>query len=294
MADFKDDFYKRFKRDGGIATEFFLPSTVPLLGGFSHSGASISLNLSFGTHIVARKRSDGRIVIADSMSDIDYQTNFSDLNLRTFPEWVKNIILSAKETPGADKGFELLFKEDSFSGFTPPRLLGGKLVIKDFFKPSVPDVNLLNGTNLPYYYLASLMPPKKLVGVNSLTFETIVYDAPKGTKKPIVIKKDEESFEIPDGFSYKERSRLKNFSSPDDLFPLMKESVKSLINHINSGGIHLLLSVCDDFQGEFNILPNLSGVIVFLEEDSIDKFIETAESKYEKKTGKKPAFYISD
>lgn len=294
MQDLKDDFYKRFKRDSGIATEFFLPATVPLLGGFSHSGASISLNLSFGTHIVARKRSDGRVVIADSMSDIDYMTNFSDLNLRTFPEWVKNIILSAKETPGADEGFELLFKEDLISGFSPSRLLGGKLVIKDFFKPSVPNVNLLNGTNLPCYFLSSLMPPKKLVGVNSLTFETIVYDVPKSQKKPIVIIKDKEIFQVPDGFSYKERSRLKNFSSPDDLFPLMKESVKSLLNHINSDGMHSLFSVCEDFSGEYNILPHLSGVIVFMEETNIDKFIETAESRYEKKTGKKPAFYISD
>lgn len=294
MADLKDDFYKRFKRDGGIATEFFFPTTVPLLGGFSHSGATISLNLSFGTHIIARKRSDGRVIIADSMSDIDYLTNFSDLNLRTFPEWIKNIITSAKDIHSTDKGFELLFKEDSISDFSPPRLLGAKKVLKDFFKPSIPHVNLLNGTNCPYYYLASLMPEKKLVGVNSLTFETIVYDTPNITKKPIVIRKEKENFDIPDGFSYKERARLKKFSSADDLFYLMKESRESLLNHINSDGMHSLFSVCDDFGGEYNILPNLSGVIVFMEEAKIDKFIETAESRYEKKTGKKPAFYISD
>ncbi|MDO4618895.1 MAG: hypothetical protein Q4B31_05165 [Clostridia bacterium] len=289
--DIKDDFYKRFLREGGMAEDFFIPCTVPLIGGWENSSATVTLNLSFGTHIAVRHRTDGRITIADSLSDIDYESNFSDLSVMDFPKWVKDIISSANKIPKTENGFEMLICSDIFSSFFESRILSAKKALKEVFAPEISDISLLNSE--PFYRIAPFLPAA-LVAVNSLTLEVLTYPFTQKNTKAVIVLTSPQKLSVPDGFLFKERNRLKKFSSAVDLFPLMQESRTDLAYSIKHSDIESLVNSAADFTEDFNILPAFSGIVAFLEDGKIDSFIEVLTSRHEKKTGEKPAFYISD
>ncbi|MBQ7793160.1 MAG: hypothetical protein IJ366_01440, partial [Clostridia bacterium] len=210
MQDIKTDFYKRHGRDGGIADSFFCPASVCI---FRCETAEVGLSLSFGAHTAYRKRSDGRIILSRTDSNIKESVNQIDIDRFKGAAWAEEIINAVKKLPSTEYGAEILMHTDVGEPSLAPQLLCAVSAFSKLCENSISPQNLISLSGCTPYQLASLTN-SRIAAANTATLDYMTYNPTADGKKIIVIKtgKKHKPTKLPKSFYDRELSRINSLS----------------------------------------------------------------------------------
>lgn len=301
--EIKDDFYKRFGRSGGIAESVSCPASVCLFGGTEFGAVpEMGLKLSFGCEAAYRSRSDDRIVLSRTDSDTRQSVNRIDMDDFRGTKWAREIMSALKKIPLKSGGAEILLHADTGMPALSPRLLcavyaGAKLLCEELTPQAV-----VRASGYPPFYLTSLIPDSRIAIVNNTTLEYLCYPLKLPKRKIVVIKLLTRSRKIKTNQAYAERERNRiNMASNylvngdvDGFGRIMYEAGRDMLGCVKSRNAEALLEFTADFSKTVRILPDLTGAVAVIPDDDVDEFVMIVGDRYEKKTGNRPAFYISD
>lgn len=300
MQDIKNEFYKIFSNECDTAYSHKLSAAVRLFGGGNSSLYEVGLCLSFGSHSAYRKRADGRIVLARSDSDTVQSINISNINKFHGENWAYEILSAAQKLPITFGGFEMLIRCDCGLPDFSPKVLSGLKGICDMYG-SVKPLEIINAASEKAYYLPSLTAAK--VGITNLLSGKISLYSPSfcGQKIIAVITdKPKNVALLSRAFSLREDKRTvaaAHYLSKGNvraLAPLMSESSNDLLALWSCSRAEMLYNFAKDYTDAVKLLANRSGAVCFVKSSLVDEFVKIVGDRYEKKTGTRPAFYISD
>ncbi len=302
MEDIITDFYKRFLHDGGKADMVSCPASVCLFGSGSSSCPEVGLKLSFGAEAAYRRRSDDRIVLSRTDSDTLQSVNIIDLYKFNGADWAREILSATEKLPIKPSGAEILLHTDVGAPELAPRLLCAIYAAATLFGNSVTTQAVLRAASYPAYYMASLLKEERVSVANTSTLDYLAYKLPIKEKKIIVVKIESQRKrpKFSSAFSERENDRIKkaalclNDGYTDSVGQLMCEASRDMLKIHPDSKAELLFNNILDFTGAVRILPDYSGAVAFVADDSVDEFVKLVGDKHEKKTGTRPAFYISN
>lgn len=300
MQDIKTDFYKRFSNKTDTAYTRKTPAAVCIFGGMKGCLYEAGLSLSFGSEVAFRKRTDGRIILARSDSDSAQSVNIAELEKFHGADWAQEIITSAKRLPFDFGGFEMLIHSDCGLPSFSPHLICALGAICDMYGKARPD-DILTAANAKLYHYPTLTDAKAGVA-NTATRESFLYKFSLSGEKivAVITDKPKENKILSRTFSEREDRRTtltaKCFarSNSAELATLMAESSEDLLALLNSRRLETLFRLAKDYTDAVKLLPDQSGAICFVKDSLVDEFVEIVGDRHEKKTGTRPAFYISD
>ncbi|MBS7298596.1 MAG: hypothetical protein KIG65_05885 [Eubacteriales bacterium] len=302
MQDIISDFYKRFTHDGAIAEKVSCPASVCLFSGGRNFCPEVGLRLSFGAEAAYSKRKDGRIVLARSDSDTLQSTNVADYPKGSYADWAEEIISSILQLPIKQEGVQMLLHTDVGLPELAPRTLCAVFAAAKISGKAISAQSVLRCANYSAYCLASLIPQHRVCIVNSQTLDYAQYNLETGGRKIIVVKTNarRKNPNLSGRFSEREAERIGKAALclADDyikgLGELMCESSRDMLKTFSDNKMEQLFEIILEFSRSVRILPDYSGAVFFAENENVDNFIMLIGDKYEKKTGTRPAFYISD
>ncbi len=291
--DILSDFYKRFGYENGACKTENIGASLCL---FKSNMSEIGLRLSFGTIAAYRKRLDGRIIISRTDTNLNDSINISDIDLFHGSPYAEKIISIIKKLPPEGVGIEmLLHNETSGKTLSPMTLCAIKSYI-GLLKSDVTPLSIISLTdNLPYH-IASLTNSRIAV-VNSQTKAFMTYNPEWEGSKVLVIKsgKLRKQQKLSQKYYEREYVRINAVSSSiNSIGEFMYEASRDMLSYIVAPELEVLFKECCEFTKGVRILADLSGAVMLLETDKIDEAVMLIRSRYEKKTGLPPAFYISD
>ena len=297
--DLKNDFIKRFEGDISSVSEVFVPACVTIFGIPNYLTPFLSISLSFGAKAVYRKRCDSRIVLSTTDSTTIDSANLFD---KAFTGGNRNLFYKISSISQNNSGIEVLTHTDvglpDFSNGELCTLLAcakaGSCTLSPF--------EFLTRIGYEPKALLSLFPQNRAAFVNpsSHSYELFDFDL---TAKRFVIAKI-----IPPHFTAKfskeqiqaESLRVKSAAlcilekDYSELAALMATASKERFAHCRSDSLKLLYDVATLYSDSAIVLPDYSGIFAVLDDAIIDEAVLMIGDKYEKKTGARPAFYISD
>lgn len=299
--DIISQYYKRFEQNGIKAEEVFVPASVAVLGSCNTSLPVISMTLSFGSRCVYRNRNDDRIILKCTYSDeTDILNTAMPLYLQN-DGIIKDIIISARQITEKIKGAEILLSSDcSLKEFSPEKIcLVKALCTQSGFSDAARSI--IKATGSPAHMLVSLLSDTRIAAVNQLTLDYIPYKFNFTGYNIVCIKlSSKKKLTVSKAFVQREKHRINKFmettgkNTVNDIGTLMYDSGMDYIDNIQNETYTDIFRYIENYTHYFRPLEDLSGIIAFVSTPLCDEFIRVIECAYEKKTGKKPAFYISD
>lgn len=302
MQDIITDFYKRFTHDNKIAQKISCPASVCLFGTGKNNCPEVGLRLSFGAHAAFSARKDGRITLARSDSDTAQSINIVNYPVPNIADWAAEIINSIMRLPSRINGLEMLLHTDVGLPELAPGVLCATAVAAKLTNADIPIQSILRSAHFPAYYTASLLTGERVSVSNIQTLDYLAYNLNLKGKKIIVAKinTNRKRPEASDSFNESEKKRISRAVEcldggyTDQLGLLMNDASNDMLKRYPDKKAQDLFDIILDFSKSVRILPDYSGAVVFVNDDDVDNFIMLVGDKYEKKTGTRPAFYISD
>ena len=304
LQDLISDFYKRYTHDGGIAGSVKCPASVVLFGAADANGSlpTISLALSFGAETAFRVRGDGRLVLSRTDSDAQQSVNKIDVEKFSGADWADEIFKAFAKLPVALGGAELLMHTDvGLPEFSPRKLCAVQAAAKAFSRDEMPSA-ILRAADYPPYYLTSLIENARAAAINTTTLEYLPYSFKLAGKK-IVIARIQSKRNIPKStvlYREHERTRINRAAGAlsdgdiDLLGIIMREASFDMLSAHKSSSVGALFEYASEFTHAVRVMVDFAGIIAFVADPEVDKFVAIVGDRYEKKTGIRPAFYISD
>lgn len=300
--DIISDFYKRFEKNGISVYTLSCPASVTLLGNNNDFRTPVlALSLSFGTSVAYRCRKDNRIVLERTDTDTPYSANIINTHHIPSPDWAKNMLHSINKLIPEPQGIDMLFHNDTGNPEFSDITLCGVFAYASLFGTEKSIRSIIKATNSTPTQIASLLTGNRFSVVNTATLEYIPYNFNFKGYKIVLIKINKSHYtKISQSFSLNEKDRLNNA-----VFAIINNDISSLGECIYSSGTEILnnnknnncnyiFSYASEFSKMIRPFNDLSGVIVIVKEKLCDEMVKVIGSRYEKKTGGKPAFYISD
>lgn len=301
LQDVISEFYKSFPPDGNRPDSVFCPIPLMLFGTTDSkiSAGCTVLSLSFGTHGAFRPRKDGRIVVAFADSDTVLSANVSTIEKTYTPKASDGILTAMGSLPGVLCGAEIfLSSEVGKKGFTAEKLCA-LLCEAQASELAVSPRSLLRSSGEMPEFLSSLVP-EKAIYINPSTLEYSPVDCSlNGFKLVVATVSDKKKARLPIAFCEREYKRSQAaayallYSDMQTLGELMKESGADRLAARRSPAEALLYEISSDIA-DTTVLPDFSGTASLVPDAVLDDFIPVCAERYEKKTGTRPAFYISD
>ncbi len=300
MQDIKTDFYKRFLNKTDTAYARTTPAAVCLFGGMKGCLYEAGLTLSFGSHAAFRKRNDGRIVLSRSDSDSAQSVNIAELDRFHGADWAREILTAAKRLPIDFGGFEMLIHSDCGLPSFSPHLLCSLCAICDMYEKAKP-LDIISAAKAPPYCFPSLAAAKAGIA-NTLTRETFTYNPIFDGEKSIAVITDKPRENKLLSRTFAAREDKRTIAAADclakgniaGLATLMSESSEDLLVLWESSKHETLYRLSTDYTKAVKLLPDQSGAVCFVKDNLVDEFVKIIGDRHEKKTGSRPAFYISD
>lgn len=300
MQDIKTDFYKRFSSKTDTAYTRKTPAAVCLFGGVKGCLYEAGLSLSFGSHAAFRKRADGRIILARSDSDSAQSVNTAELEKFHGAGWAEEILTAIKKLPISVGGFEMLIHSDCGLPAFSPHLMCVLGAICDMYGKVTP-FDIISAAKEKPCTLPSISGAKAGV-INVVTHESFLYKFSLSGEKivAVIADKPKETTALSKTFAEREdrrtalAARCFARSNSDGLATLMTESSEDLLTLRNSSKSETLFRLAKDYTNAVKLLPDQSGAVCFVKDSLVDEFVKIVGDRYEKKTGTRPAFYISD
>lgn len=300
MQDIKTDFYKRFSNKCDTAYTRKAPAAVCLFGGMKGCLYEAGLSLSFGAEAAFRKRSDGRIVLSRSDSDSAQSVNIAELDVFHGADWAAEILTCMQRLPTIAGGFEMLLHSDCGLPSFSPELLCALGAICDMYGKANP-AQIIDTARAKLYYLPSLSGGK--VGIiNTVSRESFLYNLSLTDEKivAVITDKPKENKTLSRTFAAREDKRTAAAAqclakgNLTGLATLMTESSDDLLALWESNKLETLFRLAKDYTKAVKLLPDQSGAVCFVKDNLVDEFVAIVGDRHEKKTGTRPAFYISD
>ncbi len=291
--DILTDFYKRYGHGGGVASVERLGTPFCI---FKTKVAEVGLKTSFGASVAYRIRTDGRIVLSRTDTNLKESINISDIDRFHGEAWAEEIINLIKKLPPEGVGAELLLHQDIDDSLLAPKTLCAVSAYSKLLKNNVSPHTLLSVADKPPYFMASFTEGQIAV-VNTQTKSFMTYNLESDKEKVIVIKsgKHRKPLKLPSKYYEREYIRIKAISgSLLSIGSFMYEASRDMLSYLPTPELDTLFNEILEFSKKVRILPDLSGAVVLLDKEKIDELIELVGTGYEKKTGLAPAFYISD
>ncbi len=293
ILDIKSDFYKRHGREGGVAEVCFCPTSVCL---FACETYQVGLRLSFGATAAYRGRSDGRIILSRTDTNVKESVNRLYIDRFMGEPWAEEIINAVKKSALDKNGVEVLFHSDVGEPSLDNRLLCGVAVFSKLSEEQLLPQMLIKLTDKEPYKTASLTEGRIAI-VNNATLSYMTYNPDFNGRKIIVIKtgKHRRVPKLSSSYFEREYARINSLSrSVSALGELMTEASRDMLKEISAPELETLFNEVTGFADEVRIMPDLTGAVLVCEEKNVDELVMIVGSRYEKKTGLTPAFYISD
>lgn len=302
MQDIITDFYKRFTHEDGIAEKLVCPASVLIFGSGKNSCPEVGLRLSFGAEAAFRSRRDGRIVLSRSDSDTLQSINTVNYPAPNIADWAAEIIDAIMKLPTRPKGVQMLLHTDVGLPELAPRVLCAVAAAARLANSDLPLQSILRSAKFPAYYTASLLENERITISNIQTLDFISYDLDLTGKKIIVIKihTRRKRPEFHESYSEHEAERISKAANClkdgyiDGLGQLMQDASRDMLKRHPDKKAEQLFDIILELTQSVRILPDYSGAVAFVNDNDVDNFIMLVGDKYEKKTGARPAFYISD
>ena len=295
------EYYKRFEQNGIKPEEVFVPASVTVLGSYNTSLPVVGMSLSFGSRCILRARNDSRIILKRTYSD---ETDILNTAIPLYLQnngMTKDIINLTRRISPKISGAEILLSSDcALKEFSPEKICLVKALCN---LSGFPDAirSIIKTTNSPAHRLVSLIPATRFAVVNQLTLDYIPYQADLDGYNIICIKfGSKKKVCITEAFMQREKQRINNFgkiagnNSINDIGRLMYDSGIDYISNIRNDVLTDIFKTIENYTLYFRPFEDLSGITAFVQTNLCDEFIRVIGSVYQKKTGKKPAFYISD
>lgn len=297
-----NEFYKRFDRFGEKAESVSVPHSVCLLGTPDlPTVPSVGISLSFGTECAYRKRKDDRIIIKYTDSPNTDSVNITDTKSFYVEKSVKQMLNSISQLTEKMCGAELLLHSDtSTSDFSHKRLCAVKAYSaitnsEDSFR------TIIKAAASAPFEIVSVIPDARFVIINNITLDYFFYPFNFDGYKIVCIKSGNTKHIKPSsGFIEREKCRINCLDTAlktnniCELGDIISESGKDIISISNIRTINNLYSFASDFTKYIRPFYDYSGLFAIIENEKCDEFIKVIGLKHQKKTGKKPVFYISD
>ncbi len=300
--DIISEFYKRFDRLGEKAESVAVPSSVCILGTPEiPTLPAVGISLSFGAECAFRKRNDDRIII--KRTDTPTTDSVNLINIESFygEKSIKKILHSASMLPNKMCGAELLLHCDTDTpDFSPKRLCAVK-AFSVLTKTEESYRTIIKISEAEPFEIVSIIPSARFAVINNITLDYISYPFDFEGYKIICVKSGNKSYtKASQGFIERERERINRLDTAlknkniCDLGDIIYESGKDFASMANIKTADDLYSFANEFTKYVRPLCDNSGIIAIVEDEKCDEFIKVVGLKHQKKTGKKPAFYISD
>lgn len=302
MLDTISDFHKRFGENGTPVDYVFCPAPLVLFG----TGAKdvpvpeTVLALSFGTGCAYRVRGDGRIVLASSETDTAPSINVCSIGSVCGKNGSDGIFSAMRALPCPLSGAELLICSDVSAPEFAPEKLCALLAEAKASGANLSAKTLLCAAHADARYIISLCGAKALrLNPATLDYAEIKCSMPG---KKIVIAKISAGVKIkqpPHDFSQRERVRGEAamaalaYADTAALGKLMLDSGSDRLATRRAGRTGELFKIAARLAPS-TVLADFSGIASLVDDGGLDDFILVCGDSYEKKTGTRPAFYISD
>lgn len=301
LQDISSEFYKRFPPDGNRPDSVFCPLPLMLFGTSDNtvSAGCTVLSLSFGTHGVFRPRKDGRIIIAFADSDTVLSANASTIEQRYTVKASDGIFTVMGTLPCPLCGAEIFLSSDIDRKSSTAERLCTLLCEASVSGLSVSPRVLLRSSCGQPEFLSSLIP-EKAIYINPSTLEYSPVDCSlNGFKLVVATVSKQKKTKSSAAFCKREYERSRAAanalicSDMQALGELMKESGADRLALRRAPAEALIYEIASDIA-DTTVLPDFSGTASLVPDAVLDDFILVCGERYEKKTGTRPAFYISD
>ena len=300
--DIISDFYKRFEKNGICVNTLFCPAVVPLLGIDDDLRAPVlSLSLSFGTLAASRRRNDDRIVIERTDTDDLQAANFNNIAVFNGKKWAKDIMRSINSITTNPNGIEILLHNDTgIPEFSDYLLCSASVYANEYFNKDAPKC-IIKATNSKPSQIITLLKNARFAVVNTSTLDYIPYNFNFDGYKIVLIKTNRPHKVITEkNFTLREKERINcavqaiQNNNIKLLGECLSSSAADLMRANRKSKCRNIYSYVTEFSPIARPLNDFSGVIAIVNDEICDEMVKITGSRYEKKTGSKPAFYISD